>query len=160
MPAPHTLALACPRPDLRPGPPVGCGVLLEAGRESGLGAGGRASVPSRLQDCICVCWIRSLDGALPLGQETLISCGGGVGRIRSGGLSSGPSLMLLFGTTERQSFCLRLLPHPWGGRKESIGEEVQAEAGKGGREGNEMGGGATQQEAWSAGDPAGYCVSL
>lgn len=38
----------------------------------------------RLGLCVCVCWICSLDGALPLGQEALISCGGGVGRIRVG----------------------------------------------------------------------------
>lgn len=63
----------------------------------------------RLQDCVCVCWICSLDGVLPLGQEALISYGGGVGRIRSGGLSSGPSLML-FETTEGADLLQRLCP--------------------------------------------------
>lgn len=45
-----------------------------------------------------------------------------------------------------------------------MGEEAQAKAREGGREGSEMGRWgwwwAMQQEAWSAGDPAGYCVSL
>lgn len=71
----------------------------------------------RLQDCVCVCWICSLDGVLPLGQEALISCGGGVGRIRSGGLSSGSSLMLLFGTTEGADLLQRLCP-PTQGRQD------------------------------------------
>lgn len=61
--------------------------------------------------CVCVCWICSLDGALPLGQEALISCGGG-GEDWEWGALFRPSLMLLFGTTEGQSFCLRLLPPP------------------------------------------------
>lgn len=56
-------------------------------------------------------WICSLDGALPLGQEALISCGGGVGGIRSGGLSSGPSLML-FRTTEGHFLSKAASPKP------------------------------------------------
>lgn len=63
-----------------------------------MGAGREGLCPPHSSRTAFVCWICSLDGALPLGQEALISCGGGAGRIRSGGLSSGPSLMLLFGT--------------------------------------------------------------
>lgn len=64
---------------------------------------------------ICICWICSLDGALPLGQEALISCVGGVGT-RSGGPTE-PSLMLL-GTSGEQSFRSRLFPSSRGSRKE------------------------------------------
>lgn len=71
--------------------------MLKAEPEEGPGAGGEGICPEL---CICVCWNGSLDGALPLGQEALISCGGGVGRIRSGGLSSGPSLMSFRATEE------------------------------------------------------------
>lgn len=66
---------------------------------------------------ICICWICSLDGALPLGQEALISCGG-VGT-RSGGPTE-PSLMLL-GTSGGQSFRSRLFPSSRGSRKERSG---------------------------------------
>lgn len=74
------------------------GVWGIAGNRAGVRRGSWPLSSPRLWDCAFMCWICSLDGALPLGQEALISCGGDAGRIRSGGLSSGPSLMLLFGT--------------------------------------------------------------
>lgn len=70
---------SCPSSSL-----VRCG--LEPPEEYGVLQGSRAcplEAPAPgLQ--ICICWICSLDGALPLGQEALISCVGGVGT-RSGG---------------------------------------------------------------------------
>lgn len=43
----------------------------------------------RLQDCVCVCWICSLDGVLPLGQEALISCVGVLVGLGVGGSALG-----------------------------------------------------------------------
>lgn len=131
---------SCPSSSL-----VRCG--LESPEEYGVLQGSRAcplEAPAPgLQ--ICICWICSLDGALPLGQEALISCVGGVGT-RSGGPTE-PSLML-FGSTGRQSFCLRLFPSSRGSRKERSGWEAQTEAGEG-SECHEMG----------VGSPAGSMVS-
>jgi hypothetical protein len=99
-------------------------------RKPGAGGMGRYPWRLRLPGLLSLCWICSLDGALPLGQEALISCGGGgelVG-IRSRGIQRSGLLLILPGTIEGHSFSLGLLPQARGGRKECAGQEAQSEA--------------------------------
>lgn len=82
----------------------------------GLGAGGRACVlPEAPGLRLCVLDLFTRWGTSSGAGSFDFLCGG-VGRIRSGGLSSGSSLMLLFGTTEGADLLQRLCP-PTQGRQ-------------------------------------------